>query len=367
MRKLLLIVLLITQSIISHTQTCTTLVAYDRLETYNWLGDWWLFQSNSGFYTNASTSPSVSVAIYGIGNGSSGIEQNWYVLPNISGLNPTSTYEFKFRLGSYRFTSTATTRGVDVDDFVDVQLSTDGGFTYVSEIRITGRSNAFWDYNTNGVINKTSNGTLTTYSPAAGGNRTTTGDGYSVITLTIPSGITQIAFDILARVNSAGEEWWMDDFELYEIFDCNPLPITLIEFNGNNQFYYNKLYWSTASEQYNDYFTLERSINGQDWEVVSKINGSGNSNTLRSYEYKDYTYIKNYVNYYRLSQTDFDGTKEYFNIISIQDESCKKCCQETEYEYFTLMGSVIIDFNQASTGFYLRKCGNNVVEKIFKP
>ncbi len=353
-------------SLTSFSQTCTTLVANDRMETFDWFGDWWLLQSNSGFYTNASTSPTTSAAIYGLGSGTSAIEQNWYVLPNITGLNPTSTYQFKFRLASYKFSSSATSGGVDggtSPDLIEVQISTDGEVTYTSEIRIRGFSNAFWDYNTNGVINKTSNGALTTYSPVAGGNRTTTGDGYSVITLTIPPGITQIAVDVLARVNAAGEEWWFDDFELYEIFDCTPLPIELINFDGTNNVSYNKLFWSTASEINNSHFTLERSINGQDWITVSTINAAGNSNTTLSYEYKDYSYVRTHVNYYRLSQTDYDGVKEYFNIIAIQPDDTNSSCDE--FEYFSLSG-VKIDINQVPTGIYLRKC-DGIVEKIFKP
>lgn len=299
------------------SQVCTTLVASDRIETYDWLGAWWIPSTTSGYYTNASTSPTVSAAIYGLGSGTSSVEADWYVLPNITGLNPSFSYFFKFRLGSYRFTSTNSSRGVDINDFIEVQISTDGEITYVSEIRITGNNNAFWDYNTNGIINKTSNGTLTTYTPANGGDRTTIGDGYSVITLNLPTNITQIAIDVYSRVNAAGEEWWFDDFELYQIAPCIPLPIELVSFNGINYKIYNHLTWVTATELNNEYFNLERSKDGINWVDVDRINGSGTVSTPSYYEYSDHNYYKESINYYRLKQVDFDGNFKYSQIISV--------------------------------------------------
>jgi len=308
-----------------NSQVCTTLVRNDRIETYDWNGLWWTPAPSAGYFTNASTSPTVSAALYGLGGGTSANEFDWYYLPNVAGLNPSNSYFFKFRLGSYTFSnSTATTRGVDQSDFIEVQISIDGEVTYTSEIRITGFSNAFWNYNTSGVINKTANGVLTTYSPTAGGNRTTTGDGYSVITLNLPSGISQIAIDIYARANAAGEEWWFDDFELYEIAPCIPLSIELVSFNGINQNNENILTWVTATETDNHFFSIERSLNAIDWEVISIINGAGTSNAPIYYEYKDLFYNKNIINYYRLKQTDYNGDYKYSNIIQINSESIKK-------------------------------------------
>ena len=301
-----------------NSQVCTTLVRNDRIETYDWTGLWWTPAPTAGYFTNASVSPTVSAALYGLGGGTSANEFDWYSLPNVVGLNPSNSYFFKFRLGSYTFSNpTATTRGVDQSDITEVQISTDGGITYTSEIRITGFSNAFWNYNTNGVINKTANGVLTTYSPVAGGNRTTTGDGYSVITLNLPSGITQIAIDIFARANAAGEEWWFDDFELFEIGPCIPLSIELLYFNGTNKENYNHLNWVTATETNNSHFIIERSEDAMNWNSIGIVQGNNNSSTPIYYEYNDHTCNKDIVNYYRLKQVDYSGDFDYSNIISV--------------------------------------------------
>lgn len=290
-----------------------TLLKYDNIETYTWSGVWWNL-TPGGYYTNASVSGTTSAAIYGVGTSTSAVEQNWYSMPNVTGLNSSYQYEFRFRLGSYWFSnSTATTKGVDVADLVEAQVSRDGGVTYISEFRITGYNNSNWNYNTVGVINHTADGvfnsTTDVYTSAAGNNTTLT-TGYSVIKMSI-TGITQIAVDILARVNAAGEEWWIDNVELWQI--TNPLPVKLVEFNGINDRYYNRLFWSTASEIGSDRFEIDRSLDGYVWNNVGTVNASGNSNELRKYSFNDI--VGSY--YYRLIQYDFDGNFEVFGPIYI--------------------------------------------------
>lgn len=101
---------------------------------------------------------------------------------------------------------------------------------------------------------------------------------------------------------------------------CSALPIELISFTGKNNGSYNLLEWTTASEVNNNFFTLERSTNGNDWTEIAKIDGTGNSSIHVNYQFKDYSYLFGSYNYYRLSQTDFDGTKETFDVIYILNE-----------------------------------------------
>jgi hypothetical protein len=54
----------------------------------------------------------------------------------------------------------------------------------------------------------------------------------SVIELTIPAGATQLAVDLYFRTNSAGEEWWIDNMELYRLEPDVFLPVELISFDG---------------------------------------------------------------------------------------------------------------------------------------
>lgn len=90
------------------------------------------------------------------------------------------------------------------------------------------------------------------------------------------------------------------------------LPIELLSFNvelnNNNNV---EIVWSTASQIINDYFTIQRSLDCYEWEDVVKIPGCGNCNTQMNYSTLDSNpYVG--VSYYRLTQTDYDGTFETF-------------------------------------------------------
>lgn len=71
--------------------------------------------------------------------------------------------------------------------------------------------------------------------------------------------------------------------------------------------------WQTATETNNDYFTIERSQDGEFWEEVMQVDGAGNSLTPLSYSAVD-PFPYSGISYYRLKQTDFDNSFEYFEV-----------------------------------------------------
>ncbi|MCC5923134.1 MAG: T9SS type A sorting domain-containing protein [Crocinitomicaceae bacterium] len=95
----------------------------------------------------------------------------------------------------------------------------------------------------------------------------------------------------------------------------NPLPVELLFLRAENFGNFNKVTWGTATELNNDFFTLERSRDGFNFHKLAIIQGSGNSNSPNDYEVIDEQPFSG-INYYRLKQTDFDGTTEYFPIVS---------------------------------------------------
>lgn len=97
----------------------------------------------------------------------------------------------------------------------------------------------------------------------------------------------------------------------------SPLPIELIDFSGTCLTNGVQLNWSTATELNNDYFLIENSSNGIDWKLTSKIDGSGTSNSMLAYVYTDNSINSNKLNYYRMSQVDFDGKKTVFKMIDV--------------------------------------------------
>lgn len=92
--------------------------------------------------------------------------------------------------------------------------------------------------------------------------------------------------------------------------DINPLPVTFAAFTGRQAGNSIVLEWTTLSEKDNDYFEIERSIDGVNYVTVGYVDGAGNSSSLLNYQFTDNAPEQGQL-YYRLSQVDFDGTREY--------------------------------------------------------
>ncbi|MBI2966459.1 MAG: T9SS type A sorting domain-containing protein [Bacteroidetes bacterium] len=96
----------------------------------------------------------------------------------------------------------------------------------------------------------------------------------------------------------------------------NPLPVGLLAFTGEHKNHVNILYWETGSETNNDFFTIERSVNGWEFTELGNIDGSGISNQPHNYQFTDDAPVEG-LNYYRLKQTDFDGNFSFASNIVV--------------------------------------------------
>jgi len=99
--------------------------------------------------------------------------------------------------------------------------------------------------------------------------------------------------------------------------DPGALPVSLLSFEARPSGNKVIIRWSTASETNNDYFTIEKSVNLSDWTIVSKVKGAGNASTLSSYETTDDHPFPG-ISYYRLRQTDFDGSSWISTAIAVE-------------------------------------------------
>ena len=99
---------------------------------------------------------------------------------------------------------------------------------------------------------------------------------------------------------------------------ASPLPVNIVSFTGTTleEQIVVLLKWLTATEKNNDYFTVWRSFDGYNWEIINITHGAGNSQQILEYIYLDRD-PNTGINYYNLSQTDFDGETEFFGIISV--------------------------------------------------
>jgi hypothetical protein len=85
------------------------------------------------------------------------------------------------------------------------------------------------------------------------------------------------------------------------------LPIELLSFDATCGTEGAELTWTTALEIQNSHFTIEHSTDGINFEMIGIVYGGGNSNQIKTYEFLHELPLGG-VNYYRLLQTDFDGT-----------------------------------------------------------
>lgn len=93
------------------------------------------------------------------------------------------------------------------------------------------------------------------------------------------------------------------------------LPIILKSLKAKSSINGITIYWSTASEINNSFFSLQRSANGLDWIDIAKIAGNGTTNSESTYSYLDAQPLRG-TNYYRLAQHDSDGKINYSGVTS---------------------------------------------------
>jgi len=92
------------------------------------------------------------------------------------------------------------------------------------------------------------------------------------------------------------------------------LPVKLVSFTANPTAEGTvHTAWVTELEINNDYFTVERSTDGVEFTQVGTIQGSGNSTVQRGYNFTDEQPLQG-TSYYRLRQTDYDGTTSYSHL-----------------------------------------------------
>lgn len=93
------------------------------------------------------------------------------------------------------------------------------------------------------------------------------------------------------------------------------LPVELVDFKATTAKTKTHLFWRTATEISNDFFSVERSGDGRSFSEIGKVAGAGTT-----FEPQDYTFTDEHplsgVNYYRLRQVDFDDSYSYSPVVT---------------------------------------------------
>lgn len=134
-------------------------------------------------------------------------------------------------------------------------------------------------------------------------------------TLSVPSGGTYMV-SIKLKNDKSNELWQIKNGDVTTCLrTLTPLPVELSAFSATvNTDRKVKVDWTTQSELNNDYFTLERSADGSQFEQLARVQGGGTVLTPKYYSFTDNEPLQG-NNYYRLSQTDYDGKTIVYNIV----------------------------------------------------
>ena len=128
-----------------------------------------------------------------------------------------------------------------------------------------------------------------------------------------------------------------------------PLPVTLLFFDAKYISGNVELTWVTASEINNDYFLVERSIDGKAFSAVTKVKGAGNSTSTNEYHCADY-YPASGITYYRLKQIDYDGNFSYSDIVAVYVKN------KTPFDFIsvetTINSTIRLTFSSNSNDLY---------------
>ena len=112
----------------------------------------------------------------------------------------------------------------------------------------------------------------------------------------------------------------IDAFSLWTPSDeiAQPLPVNLISFEVEKSGKNNKLIWSTASEKNAGFYLVEKTTDGNHFELINHTIANGNTLFKSTYSTEDKN-VEPIINYYRLTQVDLDNRRTSFPLISVDN------------------------------------------------
>lgn len=163
-----------------------------------------------------------------------------------------------------------------------------GGEVFIGgNLNYPGGGDAVTNNNSGGNIGLYIDGTVSVSSGNIGGAETSGGYASS---------------DYLGDTEGGGSFYsWLTSIEE------SPLPVELISFNIEKRNSNMLISWKTGSEIDNDFFTIEKSIDGKYFNEIAIVEGNGSTSDIHDYSFTDFN-VNQVLTYYRLSQTDYDGT-----------------------------------------------------------
>jgi hypothetical protein len=145
-------------------------------------------------------------------------------------------------------------------------------------------------------------------------------------------------------VQTAGAVTSFSPFTLASFTSANPLPVDLLYFTASIDQKQVNVSWATTTEINSDYFIVERSVNGSDFEFLSRIDAAGNSLQTIRYQLIDENPFQG-ISYYRLRQIDFNGSQRTYQPVAVHFLSPQEISAEIRNN------QLLIDFGQQAENF----------------
>jgi len=132
----------------------------------------------------------------------------------------------------------------------------------------------------------------------------------------------------LTYTSESGENSGSSSYGVLNTGSDASLPVSISSFSAHCEDQSILLEWTTESETDNLGFVLERkTATSSDWEVIASyqshesLKGKGNTSERNKYEFTDHKVTPNNKYWYRLSDVDFQGKANFYDVIGIQFSS----------------------------------------------
>ncbi len=112
-------------------------------------------------------------------------------------------------------------------------------------------------------------------------------------------------------------------FTLGSISNVNPLPVSIINLVAVKSDKSIEVKWTTTMELNSNYFDVQKSIDGTNWNTIGRVDAAGNSNSLVDYKFIDVNPLDGWQ-YYRLQQIDLNDKSELSKVVAININSDSK-------------------------------------------
>lgn len=180
----------------------------------------------------------------------------------------------------------------------------------------------------------------------------------------------------------------VNNVSLYLVGNNMTLPVEMLDFSVEKRKEQAQLRWTVETELNNEGWNIQRSSNGFTWETIGFEDGKGTSQEVSTYNYTDRD-KHNTMIFYRLEQVDYDGTKSYSDVKSIdlyQSEikvypstvndilTVTGLKQASEYSIYSIDQKIVkegrinndesIDLNNLHSGSYYISVANEVFKII---